>query len=81
MAEARAKDEWARSSALMALLANCHRDPKKTRALRPSDFDPFAKRPAPIPIDMDSLKAVFLEGFSPRTVAPGKEESSCGSVA
>ncbi|MBP7747049.1 MAG: hypothetical protein KA383_13055 [Phycisphaerae bacterium] len=81
MAEARAKDEWARSSALMALLANCHRDPKKTRALRPSDFDPFAKRPAPIPIDMDSLKAVFLEGFSPRTAALGKEESSCGSVA
>ncbi len=78
MAEARAKDEWARSSALMALLANCHRDPKKTRALRPSDFDPFAKRPAPIPIDMDGLKAVFLEGRFPRTATPGTEDNSCG---
>jgi len=78
MAEARAKDEWSRMSVLLALLANCHRDPKKTRAFRPSDFDPFAKRPAPIPVDMDSLKAVFLEGFSPRTEAPGTEDNSCG---
>ena len=67
-------------SALLALLANCHRDPKKTRAFKPADFDPFAKRPAPIPIDMESLKAVFLEGFSPRTEAPRKEDSSCGSA-
>jgi len=65
-------------SALMALLANCHRDPKKTRAFKPADFDPFAKRPAPIPIDMDSLKAVFLEGRFPRTATPGTEDNSCG---
>ena len=81
MAEARAKDEWARTSALMALLANCHRDPKKTRALRPSDFNPFAKRPAPIPIDMDSLKAVFLEGRFPRPQeTPRTEDRQCGSA-
>ncbi|MBP7747001.1 MAG: hypothetical protein KA383_12800 [Phycisphaerae bacterium] len=73
-------DEWARNSALMALLANCHRDPKKTRAFKPADFDPFAKRPAPIPIDMDDLKAVFLEGRFPRTVAPRTEDSVCGSA-
>ena len=86
MAEARAKDEWSRMSALLALLANCHRDPKKTRAFRPCDFDPFAKRPAPIPIDMDSLKAVFVEGRFPRTpdrsrgqaADPGTEDNSCG---
>jgi len=79
MAEGRAKDEWARTSALMALLANCHRDPKRTRALKPSDFDPFAKRSAPIPVDMASLKAVFLEGRFPRAVeVPRKEEDACG---
>ena len=29
---------------MMALLANCNRDPRKGRALRPEDFDPFAAR-------------------------------------
>jgi hypothetical protein len=35
MAEARMRDEWSRMSALMALIANLHRDPKKTRAFKP----------------------------------------------
>ena len=68
MAEARAKDEWVRVSAVMALLANCHRDPKKTRPFKPADFDPFTKRAAPLPVDLASLKAVFLEGRFPRSV-------------
>lgn len=67
-------------SALLALLANCHRDPKRTRAFKPADFDPFTQRPAPIPIDMDDLKAVFLEGLSPRTKASRKEENAWGSA-
>ena len=29
---------------MMALLANCNRDPRKGRALRPEDFDPYADR-------------------------------------
>lgn len=29
---------------MMALLANCNRDPRKGRALRPEDFDPYAER-------------------------------------
>ena len=86
MAEGRGRQSWAHTSAILALIANVNRDPKKTRALRPSDFDPFAKRPAPIPIDMDSLKAVFLEGRFPRTpdrsrgqaADPGTEDNSCG---
>jgi len=78
MAEGRVKDEWARMSALLALLANCHRDPKKTRAFKPGDFDPFAKRPAPIPIDMDDLKVMFLGRRFPRTEAPRTEDNSCG---
>jgi len=41
MAEGHGRDEWARMSALLALIANAHRDPKRGRALRPSDFDPF----------------------------------------
>ena len=44
MAEARSRDRWSRTSALMALIANCHRDPKKSRAFKPSDFDPYAAK-------------------------------------
>ena len=44
MAEARCRDEWGRASALMALLANVNRDPKKGRAFRPSDFDPYTEK-------------------------------------
>jgi len=42
MAEACGRDEWARTTALMALIANVNRDPKRCRAFRPSDFDPYA---------------------------------------
>jgi hypothetical protein len=69
LAEARAKDEWARMSALLALLANCHRDPKKTRAFKPADFDPFAKRPAPIEVGMHAVKEFFTKGTFPGTDA------------
>lgn len=42
MAEARARGEWARMSALITMVANCHRDPK-SKPFEPSDFDPYAK--------------------------------------
>ena len=69
MAEARAKDEWARMSALLALLANCHRDPKKTRAFRPGDFDPFVRRAAPVEVGIEVLKEFFTKGTFPGTDA------------
>ena len=43
MAEGLGRERWAHTSALMALVANVNRDPKKGRALRPSDFDPYAR--------------------------------------
>jgi len=42
MAEARGRDNWAHTSAMMALIANVNRDPKKGRAFKPADFDPYA---------------------------------------
>lgn len=42
MAEGCQRERWGRASSLMALLANCHKDPKKGRPARPSDFNPFA---------------------------------------
>ncbi len=65
MAEARAKDRWAHTSSIMALVANVNRDPKKTRAFRPSDFNPYAERsPRGIPLTASNiglLKAVFVD--------------------
>ncbi len=69
MAEGRARDEWARMSSLMALIANAHRDPKKTRAFRPRDFDPFAKRHEPVKVGVDVLKDVFIHGRVPPHVS------------
>ena len=43
MAEAKQKAEWAQVSSLMALIANCHRDPKRSRAFRPMDFNPMVE--------------------------------------
>jgi len=65
MAEARVRDEWSRTSSLMALVANCNRDPKRTRAFRPSDFDPFARTREPVKVGVEVLKDVFIDGKVP----------------
>ena len=36
-----AKGAWDRTSAVIAAVVNVHRDPKKGRPARPSDFNPF----------------------------------------
>lgn len=63
MAEARSRERWARTAALMALTANCHRDPKKTRLFQPADFDPHRGRKdaPPAKTGIDALK-VFVPG-------------------
>jgi len=63
MAEARGKERWAHTSAIMALVANAHRDPKKTRAFKPSDFNPYhaPKRVVGKTKDLSILKKVFVE--------------------
>jgi len=43
MAEGRNENLWQLASAVMALLANCHRDSKK-RAFTPDDFNPMVSR-------------------------------------
>jgi len=48
MAKGRLGPEKVRSwqtATLIALLANVHRDPKKSRAYRPENFDPYDTRP------------------------------------
>jgi len=63
MAEGRRRERWTHTSHLMALFANCHRDPKKGKPLAPRDFDPYARRSDrhadAIPADISALK-VFV---------------------
>lgn len=63
MAEGRSRDNWAHTSAILALIANVNRDPKKHRALKPADFDPHAapKSKRTRTKDLSILKAVFVD--------------------
>lgn len=64
MAEARQQDGWNHTAAVLAMLANVNRDPKKGRAFKPADFHPIqaTKRPAGPPLkgDIGMLKTVFV---------------------
>ncbi len=45
MADATARQRWSHTSAVMALLANVHRDPKKKPSpYKPADFHPLLPR-------------------------------------
>lgn len=43
MAEGLGREHWAHTSIICSLIANANRDPKKYRAFKPSDFDPYAR--------------------------------------
>ncbi|HPC65344.1 MAG TPA: hypothetical protein P5175_06225 [Anaerohalosphaeraceae bacterium] len=44
MAEGHHRDAWQHTASVMALIANVNRDPKKTRAFKPSDFNPYVPK-------------------------------------
>ena len=63
MAEARSHHDWNHTAAVMALLANCHRDPKKSKTFKPNDFHPHTQRRtermSTVPVSV--LKQVFVD--------------------
>ena len=71
MAEGRGREMWGHTSAVLALLANCNRDPKKSRAFSPADFNPYAsRRRRGIPItagNIDVLKRIFVPACGAET--------------
>lgn len=82
MAEARCRADWARTSAFMALAVNLVRDPRRTPAAKPNDFNPYAPRPKK-PIlrgkQLEILRDVFVKnapatGNRGKEREPGKEE-------
>ena len=64
MAEGRGREMWHHTSAVLALMANCNRDPKRSRAFSPADFNPYAsrrRRGTPITAaNIDVLKRIFV---------------------
>lgn len=64
MAEGASRERWNHTASLMALLANCHRNPKHSRLLKPTDFHPHPHAPTPISrpkAEITVLKQVFVE--------------------
>jgi hypothetical protein len=65
MAEGKGIEAWGHTAAILALLANIHRDPKKSRAFSPADFNPYhAQTPKvvePKLPDLSLLKTVFVD--------------------
>ena len=66
MAEGVDRQAWGHTSCLLAMIANVNRDPKKGRARRPSDYNPYARRrPRGIAITKDNirlLKSLWVDG-------------------
>jgi hypothetical protein len=62
MAEAVSRQRWAHTSAVMCVIANCHRDPKKGRPFTPADFNPHLRRTEPVvaKVGIAVLKQVFV---------------------
>ena len=63
MAEAKSRQAWNHTSAILAMLANVHRDAKKTRAYRPADFHPHRRteKPTITKVGINVLKQVFVD--------------------
>ena len=60
MAEGRGRLDWGRTSCLMAIVANILRDPKKTKAVKPADFNPYFQKQKPVMrVTMAQLKGMF----------------------
>lgn len=65
MSEGRDRQLWGHTSCVLAMVANVHRDPKKGRAMRPADFNPYVEgrgggRGIPVtPDNMEVLKRLM----------------------
>ncbi len=45
MSESRSRDAWRHTAAVLALIANVNRDPRKNRRFKPEDFNPHEQKP------------------------------------
>jgi hypothetical protein len=65
MLDGRQRHDWSIAAAVMSVVANTARDPKRSRLLKPADFDPFHKPSRPVKVDVSVLKDVFIDRRMP----------------
>lgn len=71
MAEGRGRLEWGQTSCLMALVVNILRDPNKTKAVKPGDFNPYLQKAKPVQrVNIAQLKAML--GGNAHQIVPGE---------
>ena len=63
MATMRLKSAWGIASSMMALMANLQRDPKKSNAFQPADFNPFAPKQPKIVLRGREMKEALMAAF------------------
>jgi len=64
MVDGRQRHDWSIAAAVMSVIANANRDPKRSRPprlLKPSDFDPFAQESRLVRVGVSVLKDVFID--------------------
>lgn len=65
MVDGRVRHDWQRTAEVMATIINCHRDPKKGRAVKGSDLVRFAdEAEKPLPGTIHDLKRL-VQGAKP----------------
>ena len=65
MLDGRQRHDWSLAAAVMSVVANTARDPKRSRLLKPSDFDPFHKPQRTVKVDVSVLNAVSIDRRMP----------------
>jgi hypothetical protein len=67
MAEAKGRDSWAHTSAVLALVANVNRSRRGSRVFKPGDFNPFeSRRRAGMPLTAENLSVLRRVFVDPR---------------
>lgn len=64
MAEAKQREAWNHTAALLALMVNLTRNPKKSKPAKPEDFNPFIKKAKPKKLkgkELEILKDIFCK--------------------
>ena len=71
MAEGRQKAEWGQTASMLALIANCHRDPKKRqRPFAPDEFMPRSRPRRRATVSVDRLTDEIIRVGQSRGVIP-----------
>ena len=72
MVNGRQREMWNHTSHVLCLVANANRDPKRSKALKPSDFNPTTQRKKVRAAPITVLRDVFVDRKNPDIVGRNK---------